>query len=473
MGKKIITGKTISLLLVVLLAVLLCSCGVQKPADEIQEVSNEVLEEYIAEINRYETPEGVFEYENSYIVMEEDFVVRILYPVTGNAMLDKEIEEYVNQIADEHKQETLQTEAYDGQPAELTAEYLAHVSEGQLASVKLTGVYNAPFMAHPYDIIKTFNGRLDGEEMMTIRDVVHEDKLEELARMTADAASVTEEYNADELLECWIVTEEGLEITLERGRFGPMSDGTRVVSFTFEQLKGMLAEGIGPAETEPAPEDGAEDIPVILPQQAEIDPDKPMVAITFDDGPGAYTERLLDIFEEHGGKGTFFLVGNQVSKRTETVQRIVADGHEVAGHSWNHRQLTKLTDEELEDQFMKPRAAIYKATGVDPVIMRPPYGSYNDDVKAVAKELGISAINWNVDTLDWKNKNVDAVYKACMDGLKDGNIILCHDIHKTTVDAMEKVIPAILEEGYQLVTVSQLLTAEGGGLEPGKLYFGG
>ena len=151
----------------------------------------------------------------------------------------------------------------------------------------------------------------------------------------------------------------------------------------------------------------------------------------------------------------------------------MAEGHEIAGHSWNHRQLTKLSQEEIEKQLMKPRAAIYELTGVDPVIMRPPYGSYDDSVAEVAGKLGISAVNWNVDTLDWKYKDADHVYEACMKGLGDRNIILCHDIHKTTVDAMEKVIPAIIGEGYQLVAVSQLLTAGGGELKEGKLYFRG
>ena len=103
--------------------------------------------------------------------------------------------------------------------------------------------------------------------------------------------------------------------------------------------------------------------------------------------------------------------------------------------------------------------------------MRPPYGSCNDQVKANAGELGIALINWSVDTLDWKYKNADTVYQAVMDGAKDGAIILCHDLHKTTVDAMEQAIPALIAEGYQLVTVTELLTSDGGTINAGKLYY--
>jgi peptidoglycan/xylan/chitin deacetylase (PgdA/CDA1 family) len=120
---------------------------------------------------------------------------------------------------------------------------------------------------------------------------------------------------------------------------------------------------------------------------------------------------------------------------------------------------------------MMTRAKIYDITGKDCLIMRPPYGACNDDVKAVAKTLGVSFINWSVDTLDWKTKNADAVYNEIIDNVSDGAIILCHDLHKTTVDAMERVIPKLISEGYQLVTVSQLMEYSEKQLEPGKLYY--
>ena len=466
---------TASLLFILLMAFTISGCA-DEPAAEAgasaEQLLEEYIEEYTSEINRYETPEGIFEYESSYIMFDKFFVARILYPVTGNKELDHEIEDFVQEIAAEHNKDAMERDAVDGVPAELTVEYEAQVIDGKYTGIKLAGVYDAPSMAHPYDIIKTFNGSINDEKVLEITDIIAEDKLEQLSRMTAEAAEVDVEYTEEEILEGWRLTNEGIEITLERGKFTPMYAGSPVVKFTFAQLKDMLIMNFGSAN-EVKEQAEEEKIPVIVPVARKIDPDKPMVAITFDDGPGAYTDRLLDIFEEHGARGTFFLVGNQVKKKTETVQRMVAEGHEVAAHSWNHRQLTKLEGEELEEQLMKPRAAIYKATGVDAVIMRPPYGSYSDSVAEVAEGLGISAVNWNIDTLDWKNKNADAVYKACMKDLKDGNIILCHDIHKTTVDAMEKVIPAIIEEGYQLVTVTELLTAEGKELEPGKLYFRG
>ena len=107
---------------------------------------------------------------------------------------------------------------------------------------------------------------------------------------------------------------------------------------------------------------------------------------------------------------------------------------------------------------MNTRAKIYSITGVDTIIMRPPYGSYNDEIKRICAENGIVMINWAVDPLDWKTRNADKVYNAIMSQVKDGDIILCHDLYDTTVDAMERVIPDLIAQGYQLVTVSELLS---------------
>ena len=179
---------------------------------------------------------------------------------------------------------------------------------------------------------------------------------------------------------------------------------------------------------------------------------------------------MLDVFAAHGGKGTFFVVGNTLDSRTDVVARIVQDGHEIAGHSWNHRQLTKLSTEELTEQIMATRAKIYEITGIDTTLLRPPYGSYNDTVKSVCTNLGIYMANWSLDTLDWKYKDPTRIYNSIMKDVKDGDIILCHDLHGTTVDAMEKVIPDLIAKGYQLVTVTELLSHGEKGITAGNVY---
>jgi peptidoglycan/xylan/chitin deacetylase (PgdA/CDA1 family) len=151
--------------------------------------------------------------------------------------------------------------------------------------------------------------------------------------------------------------------------------------------------------------------------------------------------------------------------------RIAQEGHEVGNHTWSHRQLTNLSEREILDQIMTTRAKIYDVTGQDCLTVRPPYGAFNDTVQAVGDAIGVSFINWSVDTLDWKSRDPQAVYEEVLSHAANGAIILCHDLHSSTVDAMELVIPKLLDEGYQLVTVTQLLEYKGDSLEAGKMYY--
>lgn len=468
MREKTTKKKTLILMALILAVVsIFCGCGEPEGMEKSEEEAVEVMEEYVSEINRYETPDGVFKAENSYVMLDGNFAAHIVYPVTGNAELDRELVSYVQHAVSRYNRNAGEN------LAELSLQYEAYIVDERFMGVKMTGYFDGPFMAHPEDILKTFNGMTDGGTIR-LSDVVADGQLEELSRMTANATGAEPDLIDDQFLDNWNLTGRGLEITLERGKYGPISDGTRSVLFTYAELGSRLTVDIDlnktiKSETTEQLVSPSDEIVVPLPQP--VDPDKPMIALTFDDGPGAYTDRLLDIFLEHGGQATFFLMGNKIDKRPETVQRIAAEGHEIGGHSWSHKELTKLTDKEIRSQLVKTNNKINELTGLTPAIMRPPYGSYNDDVRAVAKKLGLSAINWNVDTLDWKYKDPDYVYNAAMKKLKDGNIILFHDIHPTTVDALEKLVPDLIDEGYQLVTVSQLLTADGGNIAAGALYY--
>ncbi len=466
----------------VLMSMMVC-CGCSQPTNPVNptepedEAVPEVLEEALEQVEQLETP--VREYGESYGFTQLDGILltHILYPVGEIEPLNEAIESWIDEQA-AYYEEDAKDYVRDDLKAELTVEYESRIVDDKLVSVRMSGVYDAPFMAHPVDIIRTFNASQETGQLLEISDVLEAGGMEVLLSMTAEDGGVDAEAADEGMLNHWLLTPEGLEITLARGDYLAMSDGTKVLTYTYEELEGVLnlskisvsddadssEEPSGDAEPEDIPED-------IQPELYVPDPDKPMVALTFDDGPSAHTDRLLDAFAEHGGKGTFFVVGNLVSDRKDTVIRMAAEGHEIAGHSWNHRQLTTLSGDDLKKQLLNTRAKIYDITGVDATLMRPPYGSFNDDVKAMCKEYGISMVNWSVDTLDWKYRDADTVYQSVMNQAKDGAIILCHDLHGTTVDAMERAIPALLEEGYQLVTVTQLLTSQGGEIKPGNVYY--
>lgn len=203
----------------------------------------------------------------------------------------------------------------------------------------------------------------------------------------------------------------------------------------------------------------------------KIDPDAPMIALTFDDGPGAETtKRLLDALEENNARATFFMLGDHMKGAADTIKRMQALGCDTASHTYDHTQLTTLSGDSLKSQFEKSTNNLKDIIGEGPSTVRPPYGSYNDSVKSVAKEYGQPIILWSVDTLDWKSKNADAVYSNVMSTVQDGDIILFHDIYDSTIDAVVRLIPALMDEGYQLVTVTEMGEAKVGGLEPGKVY---
>ncbi len=195
----------------------------------------------------------------------------------------------------------------------------------------------------------------------------------------------------------------------------------------------------------------------------KVDPSRPMVAITYDDGPGKHTDRILSVLEKYNARATFFVVGQNVSGYKETLNRAISLGCEIGNHTWSHVNLTST----IGSQLSSTNEAIYNATGVYPKIYRPPYGSYNS---YVLNSISMPAIMWSVDTLDWKTRSASSTLASVQRDTRDGGIILMHDIHSPTADAAESVVKWLLMQGYQLVTVSELLDARAGGAVNGKVY---
>ncbi|UKJ64230.1 polysaccharide deacetylase family protein [Cellulosimicrobium cellulans] len=180
------------------------------------------------------------------------------------------------------------------------------------------------------------------------------------------------------------------------------------------------------------------------------------VALTFDDGPGADTERLLKTLAEKHVTATFFLVGTNVEKRPDVVRDTAAAGHLLANHTWDHPQLTTLDDDEVRAELERTQEAITAASGETPTFLRPPYGDVDDRVRSVATRTGLQVILWNLDTLDWKTKDAAETRRRTVEGARPGSVVLMHDIHATTVDAVPGIIDDLRAQGYVLVTVDLL-----------------
>lgn len=199
-----------------------------------------------------------------------------------------------------------------------------------------------------------------------------------------------------------------------------------------------------------------------------IDPSRPMVALTYDDGPQASVgNRIMDCLAQYGGKATFFMVGERVPSYATEVRRMVAEGHEVANHTMNHKYLQKLGAAEIQAQVNQCNDVIESVCGVRPALMRLPGGNSNATVKA---STHMPMIQWNIDTLDWKTRNADKTVAAVLDRVKDGDVVLMHELYSQTGDASLRIIPELVNRGYQLVTVSELAAAKGYTLQAGQLY---
>jgi len=193
------------------------------------------------------------------------------------------------------------------------------------------------------------------------------------------------------------------------------------------------------------------------------------VALTFDDGPGPYTDRLLQILQDNDAKATFFLIGNKVAANPAGAKRIADAGMEIGSHTWEHPNMTTIPAEDIAGQFARANDAITAATGRTPALWRPAGGLSNDAVRQTAGKFGLAEILWDVIPFDWANDSNTAATRALlMSQIKPGSVVLFHDTYSSTVDLVYQFIPVLKANGYRLVTVSELL----GPRAPGSSYGG-
>lgn len=183
--------------------------------------------------------------------------------------------------------------------------------------------------------------------------------------------------------------------------------------------------------------------------------DSKKIALTFDDGPHPYyTEQLLDGLKERDVKATFFVLGKHVEEYPELVQRMSDEGHLIGNHTYSHIQLNQANSEDFKEELVKTNKLIENLTGQEVQYVRPPYGTWN---KKFEKELNMFPVLWNIDPLDWSSSNVSGIVQKVKAKAKENAIILMHDEYKTTVTASLQIIDELKEQGYEFVTVEELL----------------
>ncbi len=370
---------------------------------------------------------------SNYVQEEGSIHLRLNHPTGDISALDDAVTDWARQTAQDY-QATLSEDTV----VSLVASYDSYEVNGRVVGVLVTGSLSYSHDVAPQTVMANFNADRTTGALLTLEELLREGGADTLRQMAAERAGV--DASRADLLDHWLLTDSGLQLYL---------DGALAAEFTYLELLGIL------------------DLPN---PEREIDPSKPMIALTFDDGPSNNTTHIVELLRFYNSRATFYVVGNRVSSYADTIQYCAAQGNEIGIHTWEHAKLTTLSPQEISDQLTLTEQAVQQYAGVSCASVRPTGGACNDTVKSVAGELGYYLVNWSVDTEDWKTRDADSTYNAIMDGAYDGAIVLCHDLYESTASAMDRVIPELIAQGYQLVTVSELLSYREGGAVPGTLY---
>ncbi|MCL2461393.1 MAG: polysaccharide deacetylase family protein [Defluviitaleaceae bacterium] len=471
--------------------------------------SNELAEGNAAE-DTQPLYDSTIEYGDPAVILDygPPLMTYIRYPQMNN-FADGVVAEWANNLYQSAKDQMAEMQKTDTSASgELNIQFDSYYVGGRYVGIVEKGMSMNSHLAHPIDVVQTFNLDLQSETVLENSDLI--DPAQAGAVLTLLRGKILEQYpdassSLSDMDETWLtniaIGHDGLLVILDRGKYLPTYLGTLTFTLPYSELGQALPSGLKSSlasetaavaftPTAPAalPFEAGLTTPMALPlaytaeadestsadqTDDKIDPSKPMVALTFDDGPSKYTAKILDLLEKYDARATFCVIGNLAESRKDTILREVDLGCEVIGHSWDHRDMTKLSVSQIKAEILDTNEIIESITGVAPSMYRPPYGAVNNTMKQVSKDLGFSLINWSVDTLDWQSRNANAVYNAVMKDTKDRSIILCHDLYGSTADAMERVIPKLIAQGYQLVTVSELIKYSGGTFEAGKVYYNG
>ncbi len=379
--------------------------------------------------------------------------VKASYPQTHYVVLDNAISQWLRDLIARHQMA-------DSGAGTLTVDYDAKLIAEKFIALKLFAEYKDETGETTNGQV-AFNMFVEKEKMLCLNDIFSDEQMVELKSKVALASGIEARYFDTNPLDNWNFDETGLIVDLLAEDYSPLL----TEDFQFFLPYGALLDMpslIDRLSQHPSTYAATSDI-------VNLKSDK-KIALTFDDGPGPYTERLLNILQKHGARATFFVVGQRVAGRKETVARMANEYHEVANHTWNHPALTRISNARVESQLKSTSDAIQAVIGSGGAMTRAPYGALNNRVKALAYQLGYYFISWSIDPKDWQTRNANKTYNRVMNHVGDGQIILLHDIHYQSVDAAERLIPKLIEMGYELVTVSELL--KDGGIVPqgGQVY---
>ena len=407
--------------------------------------------------------------------------VSIEYPITENEKINRLISESIDKIDRDFQNTVLLATVFD-KPMTETISYQVTNNTSEALSI-VVNIKQDMNGAHPASMTQFWTFDKKSGEVVGLADFTEQsDEAAEviiLAAKNSISQTIKQRQQPEidlneiinkEALSNFIITNNGNSLAWPLGQASllPSSYGeltiTVPISSVSKYLQNPTARKLANIPKPPEPKPEPAPAPA-APTPAPTTGNK-VIALTFDDGPGPYTEKLLDILDKYDAKATFFLIGSKVSARANTLRRMQSRGHQLGNHSWSHPELNKVSAEQLASEIDQTNNAIKQAVGTKPNIIRPPYGAFNRAVLEQFRQRGMSAVVWSVDTRDWADRNSEIVCSRAVAGARNGAVILMHDIHQTSVNAVPCILDSLKQQGYSFVTVQNLI----GDMTSGAVY---
>ena len=397
--------------------------------------------------------------------------VSIEYPLTKNNKINKTVAQAIDRADSDFRYAATNILTFD-QPLTETISYQVTHNNSVTLSI-IVNIKQDMHGAHPVSLTHFWTFDKKSGEVISLSDLTEQSEkaaeeivaaarnnINETIKQRQQAELDLNETITQETLSNFVITDGGNSLAWPIGQasllpsaYGEMTIKVpiaAVAKYLQNPTARKLANIPKPPEPKPVPKP-APAAPTAANSGGKV------IALTFDDGPGPYTAQLLDILDQYSAKATFFLIGSKVSSQANVVRSIHARGHQLGNHSWSHPELPKLPVDQIAGEIDRTNDAIKQATGVTPTVMRPPYGAVNGTVLEQLRLRGMSSVLWSVDTRDWADRNSEIVCSRAVAGAHPGAIILMHDIHQTSVNAVPCILSALKQQGYSFVTVQGLI----------------
>lgn len=403
----------------------------------------------------------------------------IQYPQSLHSTFNKEISTYINKVK---KTYITEMEAYKETGEKLEGELnisfqtVPHHS-GNYSFVLLTNKYTSG--ANGTTEIRTFHLNPETGNSILIQDLFDNDatNLEIVSQLIQDELHANKDIKkflipegvASYTKPSWenfnhfALSNQALIVYFDKYTVAAGAAGTPIITIPLEKLDAVIGDSFKGEETKSNAQSNDDESSANNEALEENQGDTEKtpiasnikkVALTFDDGPHPkVTRQILDILKKYDAKATFFMLGSRVEYYPDIASEVKEAGHELGNHSWNHPDLSKASNERIRNEINNTSTVIEQATGQKATVFRPPYGAFNDNVRA---QTNLPIILWDVDTLDWKYRDSNRLLPIIKNNVKDGSNILMHDIHQSTADGLDAILTYLKSEGYTFVTVSEL-----------------